>query len=174
MRHLRSLLLGCIAATFVTSSGGIASDFLGDGTGGYGTLFDFEGFYLGGAVGGAALPDAGVVGTTGVVVGANFAVTDAIISGVEFQGDLLWDGGLTGFNTLLLGKLGGYLTDNMVLYGTAGGGFLDGDGSYAFGAGLEMAVAQQLSVRGEAMGTGNWGGGPNGAKATVGVLWHMN
>lgn len=173
MRHFRSLLLATVALTF-TTSGGIASDFLGDGAGGYGPLFDFEGFYVGGVVGGAALPDAGVVGITGVVVGANFAVTDAILSGVEFQGDLLWDGGLSGFNTLLLGKVGGYLTDEMVLYGTAGGGFVDGDGSYAFGAGLEMAVAQQLSVRGEAMGTGTWGGGPNGAKATVGVLWHMN
>jgi outer membrane immunogenic protein len=171
MRHLRSLLLGTFAAAFVTSAG-VASDFLGGGTGGY-PLFDFEGFYVGGTLGGAALP-AGKVGTAGVVVGANFAVTDAIVSGVEFQGDLLWDGGLAGFNTLLLGKLGGYLTDDMMAYGAAGGGLVDGAASYAFGAGVEKAVTEQLSIRGEAMGTGNWGASPNGAKATVGVLWHMN
>jgi outer membrane immunogenic protein len=173
MRHARSLLLGTFAVAFITSAG-VAAEFLGDGMGGYDPLFDFEGFYVGGTVGGATLPDPGLVGTVGVVVGANFAITDAIVSGVEFQGDLLWDDGRVGFNTLLLGKLGGYLTDDMMAYGTAGGGLVDGNLSYAFGAGVEKAITQQLSVRGEAMGTGTWGAGPNGAKATVGVLWHMN
>jgi outer membrane immunogenic protein len=173
MRHARSLLLGILAALSIASVV-TAADFLGDGSDSYGSLFEFEGFYVGGTVGGATLPDTGIIGTTGVIVGANFELTDALVSGVEFQGDLLWDGGLAGYNTLLLGKFGGYLADDILAYASAGGGFVNGEGSYAFGGGLEMAVAQQLSVRGEALGTGSWGGGPDGAKAAVGVLWHMN
>ena len=173
MRCLRSILAAAVTTALLTSAG-TAAGFLGDGPGGYDPIYHFEGFYVGGTVGGANLPDPGVVGSVGVVVGANFSITDAIVSGAEFQGDLLLDGGMAGFNTLLLGKLGGYLSDDMMVYGTAGGGFVDGVGSYAFGAGLEFAVAQQLSLRGEAMGTGSWGGGPDGAKATAGVIWHMN
>lgn len=158
------------------SSGSTASDFLGDDMGGaYGPLFDFEGFYSGVTIGAGSFPAPGLVGTTGVVVGANFSLTDAFISGVEFQGDLLWnDTGLVGYDALFLGKLGGYLADNMMVYGAAGGGFVDGTGSYAMGAGVEMAVTDQFSVRGEALGTGTWGDLPNGAKGTLGVLWHMN
>jgi outer membrane immunogenic protein len=173
MRHIRSILIGTVTAALLATAA-TAADFLGSNTGGYDPVYHFEGFYFGGTVGGARLPDSGVVGSVGVVVGANFTITDAIVSGAEFQGDLLLDGGLAGFNTLLLGKLGGYLSDDIMVYGTAGGGLVDGAASYAFGGGLEMAVAQQLSIRGEAVGTGTWGGGPDGAKATLGVLWYMN
>lgn len=177
MRLNHPLLLGLAAAALMTS-GGNAADFLGNDVSGsynYDSLFNFEGFYIGGAAGAGTFPAPGVVGTAGVVVGANFALTDAIVSGVEFQGDTLWnDTGFAGFNALLLGKVGGYLSDDLMVYGTGGGGLVDGAASYAIGAGIEMAVAEQLSVRAEGMGTGTWGVWPDGGKATVGVLWHMN
>jgi hypothetical protein len=40
--------------------------------------------------------------------------------------------------------------------------------------GVEMAIADQFSVRGEAMATGSWGGGFNGGKITAGLLWHLD
>ena len=104
-----------------------------------------------------------------------FAVTDAILAGVEFQGDAVWNGGgFYGYNALFLGKLGGYLTDDLIVYGAAGGGWIASTPSYALGGGVEMAIADQFSVRGEALATGSWGGGFNGGKITAGLLWHLD
>ena len=47
--------------------------------------FNFDGFYLG-AQGGGELGGISA-GSIGVVAGANFAVADPVIAGVEFQGD---------------------------------------------------------------------------------------
>lgn len=178
---LTRILFAGMAVASLSVSGAQAADLL---VGGFdrgvdpiysSPLFNFEGFYLGVTGGGATFPSTGVVGTVGVVAGANFEVTDGIIAGVEWQGDTLWNGGgFVGFDTLFLGKLGGYISDSAIIYGTAGGGWIDGNTSYAFGAGIEAAVADQLSLRGELLGTGTWGGMPNGAKATVGLIWHMN
>jgi opacity protein-like surface antigen len=139
-------------------------------------LFNFEGFYVGGTAGGAKFPTtAGLVGTVGVVVGANFQLGDAILAGAEVQGDALWDNtGFVGYNALLLGKLGVYLSDEVVVYGTGGGGLVDSTSSYALGAGIEMALADQVSGRIEGMATGSWGAAPDGGKVAVGLIWHMN
>jgi hypothetical protein len=138
-------------------------------------LFNFEGFYIGGTVGAGAFPVVGTVGTVGVVAGANFEVMEGFLLGVEAQADAVWNGGgITGVNGLLLGKLGAYLSDDMIVYGNVGGGVINGVSSYAFGAGIEMAVADQISARAEVMGTGTWGVMPNGAKAAIGLIWHMN
>jgi len=87
----------------------------------------------------------------------------------------VWNGGgFYGYNALFLGKLGGYLTDDMIVYGAAGGGWIASTPSYALGGGVEMAIADQFSVRGEALATGSWGGGFNGGKITAGLLWHLD
>jgi outer membrane immunogenic protein len=179
MLATRTLAFGLVAATMMTSGAGAADAFGGFGGGPdsifSSSLFNFEGFYAGATAGGGTFPTPGLVGTVGVVAGTNFALNDAFLAGVEFQGDALWNGGgFVGFNALFLGKLGGYLSDDMIAYGTAGGGWVDGAGSYALGAGIEMAVADQISVRGEGLATGSWGGMPNGGKVTVGLIWHMN
>jgi outer membrane immunogenic protein len=137
-------------------------------------LFNFEGIYFGGTGGIGAFPSTGWVGTIGVVAGANFQLGDAFLAGAEFQGDTLWDGSFAGFSALFMGKLGAYLSDEAIIYGTAGAGWIDGTTSYAFGAGMEMALAQQVSGRVEGVATGPWGGAPTGGKVTVGVLFHMN
>lgn len=178
---LNRVILAGVAAASLTVSGAQAADLL---VGGFdrgvdpiysSPLFNFEGFYIGATGGGAMLPGPGLVGTVGVVAGANFEVTDGILAGVEWQGDALWNGGgFVGFDALFLGKLGGYMSDSAIVYGVAGGGWVDNSPSYAFGAGIEAAVAQQVSLRGELLGTGSWGSWPDGAKATVGVIWHMN
>lgn len=173
---LTRLLLAGLAAAALTSAAKGADLAVGGLDPIYDSpLFNFEGFYIGVTGGAAGFPVTGLVGTVGAVAGANFAVVDGVLAGVEFQGDTLWNGaGFQGFDALFLGKLGGYLSDDMMVYGAAGGGWADDTGSYAFGAGVEMAVVDQVSVRGELLGTGAWGGWPNGGKATVGLLWHMN
>jgi outer membrane immunogenic protein len=136
-------------------------------------LFDFEGLYVGGT-GGGAYTAGTLYGTLGVVVGANFAVTDGIIAGVEFQGDTYWNGGYAAYDALALGRLGGFISDNAMLYGDLGAGVLNGAPVYAFGGGVELAMTEQLSVRGDLQGLGLFGGTPSVAKATVGLLFHVN
>jgi len=176
MNTTRILLAGVAAAALSVSSAQ-AADLLVNGLGpSYNSsMFNFEGFYAGATAGVGAFPGPGTVGTVGAVAGANFAVTDSILAGVEFQGDLLWNGGgIVGVDALFLGKVGGYLADETMVCGTGGGGWIAGTPSYGLGLGIETAVAEQISARGEVMATGSWGGWPNGAKATAGLLWHMN
>ena len=137
--------------------------------------FSFEGFYAGAALGFMNSGSAGRYGTIGVIAGTNYTVTDGILAGVEFQGDVIWGGdGLSGIDALLLARLGGYLGQGTLAYAAAGGGSLDGTGSFALGGGLEQALADKVGVRGELLGTGAFGGGFDGARGTVGLLWHMN
>jgi outer membrane immunogenic protein len=136
-------------------------------------LFDFEGLYLG-VQGGGAFSSGIPYGLLGVVVGANFAVTDGIIAGVEFQGDGYYNGGFTAYDALALGRVGGFVSENAMLYGELGAGLLNSTPVYALGAGVELAVADQLSVRGELQGLGGFGALPSVGKATVGLIWHVN
>ncbi|HZY67220.1 MAG TPA: hypothetical protein VFE52_01450 [Devosia sp.] len=136
-------------------------------------LFNFEGLYFG-ATGGGSLASGGLYGNLGVVVGANFAITDGIVAGVEFQGDTYWNGGYAAYDALALGRIGGFISDNTMLYGDLGAGVLNGTPVYAFGGGVEMAMTDQLSVRGDLQGIGAFGTAPSVAKATVGLLWHIN
>lgn len=137
--------------------------------------FSFEGFYAGATLGFGNAGAAGRFGSVGIVAGTNYTVSDAIIAGVEFQGDAVWDAaGGGGINALLLARLGGYLGQETLAYAAAGGGTLNGAGSYALGGGIEQALADKVAVRGELLGTGAFGSGLDGAKGTVGLLWHMN
>ena len=90
----------------------------------------------------------------GVVVGANFAVTDGIIGGVEFQGDTYWNGGYAAYDALALGRIGGFVSDNAMLYGDLGAGVLNGAPVYAFGGGVELGMTDQVSIRGDLQGLG--------------------
>lgn len=175
MTLTKSLLLGLAAAAFLSTTAQ-AADLLMPANQIYDSkLFDFEGFYVGATAGVGNFPTNSVSGTVGVVVGTNFALNDALLAGVEFQGDALWNGGgFYGFDALFLGKIGGYLGDDLMAYGLAGGGWVENTPSYALGAGIEFAVADQVSVRGEGMATGSWGGGFDGGKLTAGVLWHLD
>src|SRR5947209_17687710 len=95
----------------------------------YGNAFNFDGFYLGATAGGFFGNMS--AGSIGVVAGSNFTLQDALMGGLEFQGDAIWDGGSTTYDFLTLGRLGLVLTDSIMLYGDAGLGWVDGSGSYA-------------------------------------------
>jgi outer membrane immunogenic protein len=174
MKLAHTLLAGAALAV-LTASAASAADLLVDTPADpiYSSpLFNFEGLYLG-ATGGGAFTGT-VYGTLGVVVGANFAVTDGIIAGVEFQGDTYWNGGYAAYDALALGRIGGFVSDNAMLYGDLGAGLLNGAPVYAFGGGVELGVSEQISLRGDLQGLGVFGATPSVAKATVGVLWHIN
>ena len=172
MKLTRTLLLGTALAMLAGAAS--AADLLTpvpitDGGG----LYDFEGFYVGGTAGFAFGGGAG--GTVGVVVGNNFAISDGIIAGAEFQGDAYFNGGgFSGGDALGLGRVGGFVADNTLAYVEAGGGVANGSLVYAIGGGAEMAMSDQLGVRGELQGLGSWGSAPSVGKATVGLIFHMN
>lgn len=136
-------------------------------------LFNFEGLYVGGSLGGAlSSTTPGLV--VGGVAGANFAITDGIILGGEIQADTYWNGGLSSYDVLALGRVGGFLTDNTMIYGDVGGGVHNNNAVYAVGGGVEVALTGPLSARGDIQAIGNFGSFPTTAKATAGLLWHLN
>lgn len=174
---LTRLLAGAAAAVFLTSGAQAADLLIGNVANSIynSSLFNFEGFYLGGQLGAGSYTVPEGVGVVGVVAGANFAVADGILAGVEFQGDAMWnDTGFVGAEALFLGKLGFYLTDATLLYASAGAGWVIEDPSWAIGAGIEQALTDQIAIRGEAMGTGAFGGGNGSGKLTGSLIWHMN
>ena len=173
MKLAHSFLAGAALAVSMTSAAH-AADLLTPVDPIYSSpLFDFEGLYVG-LQGGGAISGGTPYGVLGVVVGSNFAITDGIIAGVEFQGDAYYDGGFSAYDALALGRVGGFVSDNAMVYGELGAGFTNTDPVYALGAGVELAVAEQLSVRGELQGLGAFGAMPSVGKATVGLLWHLN
>jgi outer membrane immunogenic protein len=138
-------------------------------------LFNFEGFYAGVQGGAGMLPGPGFVGTAGVVAGANFAINESFLTGLEFQGEAVFNqSGYLGADLLLVAKAGGYVTDQLLAYGAVGAGLVNNAGSYVLGGGLEMPIFDHLSARGEILGTGTFGALPNGVKGSIGLLWHMN
>ncbi|MEO6396492.1 MAG: hypothetical protein ABIO40_11350, partial [Devosia sp.] len=110
MNIARTLLAGTAAIALLTSAAA-AADLLTPVPISEAALFDFEGFYIG-ATGGLAWTGSGS-GTLGVVVGNNFAISDGIIAGVEFQADAFFSGGgIAAVDALALGRVGGYVSDN--------------------------------------------------------------
>ena len=118
-------------------------------------LFNFDGVYVGVQAGGQWkwTPAPGVVaGDIGGMAGANFAINDALIAGVEFQADAYIDmTGFVGWDALFLGHFGGFVTDSAIIYAAAGAGTTDTTMVYALGAGVEAAVADQISARAEVL-----------------------
>ncbi len=173
MNLAHSLLAGAALAVSLASAAQ-AADLLQPADPIYSSqLFKFDGLYLG-ATAGASVANT-LYGNLGVVVGANFAVTDGIIAGVEFQGDSYWTGGgITAYDALALGRVGGFVSDNTMAYGDVGAGFLNGAPVYAFGGGAEMGLTSNIGVRGDLQGIGFFGNAPTVARATVGLIWHMD
>lgn len=136
---------------------------------GYGTGFDWDGFYAGVYGGGVPFGN-NTSWNAGVFSGVNVAV-DSAVFGVEAQlgGEF---GTSSGVDALILGK-GGMSFGNTLVYGTAGTGFNGGTFGYAFGAGGEYAFINSMSARVEALGRGAWGGGPKDMRLAAGLAVHL-
>jgi outer membrane immunogenic protein len=200
MKIARSLMLG-VAAAGLMVSGAQAADLLlpaapeviyDD------VAFSFEGFYIG-IQGGAFFTDGyggfdHTAGLVGIVAGANFLVSDAILAGLEFQGDVFFggnDGDDSSFgavDALILGRIGALVTDEVLVYAAGGVGIVGGTGFevgtsddtagfYALGGGVEVAVTDNLGVRGEVLYKhlfNDQDASGSGVQATLGLLWHLN
>ena len=175
--RLRSILLGAavsllsIAAVRAADPGFMADPIYDS------PMFNFDGVYVGVQAGGMWqwTPAPGVItGDAGAMAGANFSINQSLIAGVEFQGNGFIDmSGLKGWDALFLGHFGGFVTDSAIIYAAAGAGTTDTTMVYALGGGVEAAVADQLSVRGEVLALAPWGSMPTTAKATLGLIWHV-
>jgi outer membrane immunogenic protein len=187
---VRSLSLG-VAAVALLSSGAMAADLIIPTTPQpiYESAgFSWDGLYAGVEAGGLFTNDGlgnnVTQGLVGAVVGVNFTVADPIVLGVELQGDYVFasnagndDAGLF----LALGHVGAVVTDQVLVYAAGGFGATTSNGTsngvYALGAGVDFAVTDNVSVRGEILGLGNFDDTNNdffdSAKATVGVFYHF-
>ncbi len=130
-----------------------------------------EGAYVG-VYGGAGFdPDAS--GVLGGMAGVNFEVSPGIMAGLEAQGGADMSSVRTYWDGLMLARVGGTVSPDAMVYGSAGFGLVNGDTSWAVGAGAEAIVAPQIGVRGDVLGTGDIGKGLDRAKITAGLVWHM-
>jgi outer membrane immunogenic protein len=170
---LATLASGLLASTATAADSGYMADPIYDSP-----LFSFEGVYVGVQAGGqwnwAPAPGV-IVGDVGAMAGANFGINEFLLAGVEFQGNAYIDmSGFRGWDALFLGHVGGYITDSAIIYAAAGAGTTNTTMVYALGAGIEAAVGDQLGARAEVLALAPWGAMPNGAKATLGLVWHVN
>jgi len=190
---VRSLALG-VAAVALLSSAANAADLIiptspepiYEAAG-----FDWEGLYAGARIGGSFVDTAGFDATglvVGGAVGVNFLPADAFLVGVEATADYVWyddavfaDRGEFFANV----RAGAILTDSVLVYALAGVGVANGDfigddtqGMYQLGGGVELAVTDSITVRGEVVGQGFFDDAAgddffDAAKATVGVFYHF-
>jgi outer membrane immunogenic protein len=182
---VRSLSLG-VAAAALLSSGAMAADLfipttpepIYESAG-----FSWDGLYAGVEAGGFFNDTDDTRGLIGAVVGVNFTVSDPIVLGVELQGDYIFenDAGTDAGLFLALGHVGAVVTDQVLVYAAGGFGSTSqsgvSNGVYALGAGVDFAVTDNVSIRGEVLGLGAFDDGNDdffdGAKATVGVFYHF-
>ena len=184
---IRSLLLGASIAV-VASVGAQAADLIIPTTPEpiyEAAGFSWDGLYAGIEAGGIFADDVDTTGLVGGIVGVNFTVADPIVIGVELQADYLFLDGDDAGLVLALGRVGAVVTDSVLVYaaggvGTSVGGEGDDDeeGVYALGAGVEVALTDSVSLRGEVLGLGSFDDDANddffdAAKATVGVFYHF-
>lgn len=155
--------------------------------------FDWEGLYVGARLGGQWTADATsqygnqaastTNGVIGAAVGVNFIPVDPLLLGVEVTGDWLWNNTYSSGEFFANLRAGAVVTDNALIYALAGVGFQTRDtftteGVYQLGGGVEFAVTDAITVRGEVVGQGDFRNEAGdtffeSAKATVGVFYHF-
>ena len=189
---VRSLALG-VAAAAVISSAAVAADLIIPTTPQpmyEAAGFDWEGLYVGARLGGqftgvqnygnqAVSTTSGVIGGA---VGVNFIPVDPILLGVEVTGDYIWNNVTTTSEFFANLRVGAIVTDSAMVYALGGLGMQNNGvgsvGVYQLGAGVEFAVTDAITVRGELVGQGDFTNAPGdeffeSAKATVGVFYHF-
>lgn len=142
--------------------------------------FSWDGLYIG-ARGGFNTYTGTSYGVVGGVVGANFIVADPILLGAEVTADYIWSNATSAGEYFFNLKGGAVVTDSVLIYALGGVGTYSTGGVntnlYQLGGGVEVAVTDAITVRGELVGQGDFDGAADpffeGAKATVGVFYHF-
>lgn len=138
----------------------------------------FDGPYAGilGTAGSDGIPFGGV----GVVVGANATVGGSLVLGAELQGTVFFNNvvGYSGAELLALGRVGFAASDAVLVYAAGGVGYFwpvaaAGAPFYAVGVGAEFAVSDDMAVRAEVLGFGDFGVAPTGYRGTIGLLFQF-
>ena len=153
--------------------------------------FDWEGLYAGVRVGGqfvgadastyAGYPLNSTSGVLGAAVGVNFIPVDPFLIGAEVTGDYIWNNAFSTGEFFANLRAGAVVTDSVLVYAIGGLGTNNRTGFsqavYQVGGGVELAVTDSITVRGELVGQGDFDGAADpffeGAKATVGVFYHF-
>lgn len=142
--------------------------------------FSWDGLYVGARAGGQWFT-AATYGAIGGVAGFNFMATDSIVLGAELTGDYTWNSFNSGAEFFLNARGGILATDAALIYALGGMGFYTSGGNYVglyqLGGGVEFAVTDAVTLRGEVVGQGSFtaplGRFFDSAKATVGVSFHF-
>ena len=158
--------------------------------------FDWEGLYVGARLGGqfvganagtyADVSNNTTYGVVGAAVGVNFIPVDPVLLGVEVTADYMWNSAAavtTSGEFFANLRAGAIVTDNDLIYALAGAGFSNtsaagSEAVYQVGGGVEFAVTDAITVRGEIVGQGDFQSEAGdaffeSAKATVGVFYHF-
>ncbi|WP_297113397.1 hypothetical protein [uncultured Devosia sp.] len=155
--------------------------------------FDWEGLYVGARLGGqftganayANTTASTTYGVVGAAVGVNFIPVDPLLLGVEVTADYMWNttAAVTNSGEFFANlRAGAIVTDNALIYALGGLGFNNtaagSVGVYQLGGGVEFAVNDVVTVRGEIVGQGDFTAvGADSffesTKATVGVFYHF-
>lgn len=191
---VRSLTLG-VAAAALLAGGAQAADLIIPTTPQpiyEAAGFDWEGLYIGARAGGqwtgadvslyATTPVNTSSGVLGAAVGVNFIPMDPILLGAEVTGDWIWNNTATSSSEFFVNlRAGAVVTDSVLIYALGGVGTANraavNTGVYQLGGGVEVAVTDAITVRGEVVGQGDFDGAADSffeaAKATVGVYYHF-
>jgi len=151
--------------------------------------FDWEGLYVGVRAGGQFIGAGTVYGTApavssgvlGAAVGVNFIPVDPFLIGAEVTGDYIWNNTTSSGEFFANLRAGAVVTDSVLVYAIGGLGTSNtagvSTGVYQVGGGVELAVTDAITVRGELVGQGDMDGAADPffetAKATVGVFYHF-
>lgn len=141
----------------------------------------WEGLYIG-AIGGGYSEDGDAQGFIGGVIGGNVYVADPIFVGGELQANYYFENDYyyDAWEVLALGKIGVVVSPGFAIYATAGVGYSEDSDNYStseylLGAGIEAAVTESVSLRGDVLAYGYPDSGEmfTGARASVGLFYHF-
>lgn len=152
--------------------------------------FDWSGLYAGVRAGGqwtganqyANTTINTTYGVVGAAVGVNFIPVDPFLIGAEVTGDWTWANNTSSGEFFANLRAGAVVTDSVLVYALGGVGVNTTGNTtesvYQLGGGVEVAVTDAITVRGELVGQGDFSNVGSdqffeSAKATVGVFYHF-
>jgi len=138
--------------------------------------FDWSRLYVG-AIGGIWLetdPIALYSGRVAAIVGKGFTIGERLVVGVELQAGI-YDFTDPTLEVFGLGRAGLLFGERVLAYGIGGIGWEATAWAFVAGGGVEVALGDRLSLRGETMAYWEFGNGPipGYISLTGGLAWHF-